>query len=94
MHKLLPPGHILPASYHLCKQVVAFASPDTFEYHVCPNLCHNFGHLPKDQWLAHKNNICPVCKTGRRFEWSKTATDRTVIRASKVTSVSCALLTI
>ena len=84
LSSLLPKGHILPPSFYLCKKVLAVKDPDNHQYHVCPNLCHCFGHLPRAEWERQKEEMCPECKTGRRFEWSVTATGRIVIEATKV----------
>jgi hypothetical protein len=80
---LLPPGHILPGSLYMCKAVIAYKGPEMYEQHACRRQCHCFPYIQKHEYLAHKDDCCPVCNEPR-FEYAVSAIGNTMEVANMV----------
>jgi len=76
----LPSDNFAGASLNVMKKVLAIKEWSDFEYHVCDRAsCPGQGYvwdcIPRSQWTAHKDDVCPHCE-GPRFEVVATSGDR------------------
>lgn len=65
---VLPKGHILPPSLHMCKKVLKVGTWRDKARHVCSNPnCDGFlfDHIAVKDWDKHGHDTCPQCLTPR-----------------------------
>lgn len=68
---VLPEGKILPSSLYMVERVMQSRLPDSCSYHACPHDHFVWPHLPRSDWSAHRDDLCPTCASSsietRRF---------------------------
>lgn len=53
----------------MLKKVAGAKPAATYEHHMCPQPgCHHtWDELEPARWQAHRDDVCPFCRVGRRF---------------------------
>ncbi len=60
---ILPAGNCFPPSLYLLRKVAGVQNLHDHEYHVCEKEHYRWPKIRRDEWLSHRDDVCPVCQT-------------------------------
>lgn len=83
---ILPEGNFMPHNLYMIRKICGVAPVSALTHHCCPKDHYIWPHLPKEDWLGHRNDVCPIqgCSEKRFKKPSGYDSQKVICTPSKV----------